>query len=57
MKQQLFLLTFLLSNILYSQETPQNMVLIPAGGFTMGKNTPNPTDWQQFNSLLQHISN
>ena len=46
MKQQLFLLTFLLSNILYSQETPQNMVLIPAGEFTMGKNTPIPTDWQ-----------
>ena len=46
MKQQLFILTFLLSNILYSQETPPNMVLISEGEFTMGKNTPNPTDWQ-----------
>jgi hypothetical protein len=40
MKQQLFLLTFLLSNMLYSQETPQNMVLIQAGEFTKGKTHP-----------------
>jgi formylglycine-generating enzyme required for sulfatase activity len=45
MKHQLFLLIFLLSNTIYSQETPPNVVLIPAGEFTMGKNTPHPTDW------------
>jgi len=34
-------------SILRSQETPPaNMVLIPSGEFTMGKNTSNQTDWQ-----------
>jgi formylglycine-generating enzyme required for sulfatase activity len=46
MKQSLFLLALLLSNIIQSQEVPPNMVLIPAGEFTMGKNSPNQTDWQ-----------
>jgi sulfatase modifying factor 1 len=46
MKQSLFILVLLLCNIIKSQDVPQNMVLIPAGEFTMGKNTANPTDWQ-----------
>ncbi len=48
MKNKILLLTFFLSawSVLKSQETPLNMVLIPAGEFTMGKNTANPTDWQ-----------
>ena len=48
MKQSILLLVlFLLSGpILKAQEIPLNMVLIPAGEFTMGKNSPNPTDWQ-----------
>jgi len=37
---------------LRSQEIPSGMVLIPAGQFKMGKNTPNPTDWQP-----EHIVN
>jgi formylglycine-generating enzyme required for sulfatase activity len=27
-------------------QTPEGMVLIPSGGFTMGKNTTSPSDWQ-----------
>ena len=48
MKQSILLLVlFLLSGpILKAQEIPLNMVLIPAGEFTMGKNSPSPTDWQ-----------
>jgi formylglycine-generating enzyme required for sulfatase activity len=47
MKSTLFIFGFLLSISLFAQnDTPKNMVLIPKGEFTMGKNTPNPTDWQ-----------
>lgn len=46
-KSTLLLIIFMLpGSILRSQETPADMVLIPAGEFTMGKNSPNPTDWQ-----------
>jgi formylglycine-generating enzyme len=46
MKSRLMLLFFLISNSMQSQVTDPSMVLIPAGEFTMGKNSPNVTDWQ-----------
>src|SRR5512133_689781 len=48
MKQriQLTVLFLLSGSILMAQEIRPDMVLIPAGEFIMGKNTPNPTDWQ-----------
>jgi iron(II)-dependent oxidoreductase len=46
MKPQLSLLAFLICNSIISQEADPNMILIPGGEFIMGKNTPNPTDWQ-----------
>lgn len=36
---------------IYAQ-VPDEMVLIPSGSFTMGKNTPNPTDWQPEHQVL-----
>ena len=46
MKLSLSILALTLCNVVHSQEVPQKMVLIPAGEFTMGKNSSNPTDWQ-----------
>lgn len=46
MKSRLILLGFLICNSIYSQVEDQNMVLIPAGDFVMGKNSSSPTDWQ-----------
>ena len=46
MKSRLILLAFLISNMVNSQVADQNMVLIPAGEFTMGKNSSGITDWQ-----------
>ena len=43
---KLLIPTILLCSILQSQEIPSDMVLIPSGEFTMGKNSNNPTDWQ-----------
>jgi iron(II)-dependent oxidoreductase len=43
------LFIFLLSvfcGVCSAQADNSEMALIPAGEFTMGKNTPNPTDWQ-----------
>jgi len=46
MKTNLLLLTLLICFSGYSQVSDQDMVLISAGEFNMGKNTTNPTDWQ-----------
>ena len=46
MKSRLFILAFLICNSVFSQVTDPGMVLIPAGEFTMGKNSPGTTDWQ-----------
>ena len=43
MQIRLFVLIFWTSLSMYAQK---NMVLVPGGEFIMGKNTPNPTDWQ-----------
>lgn len=40
------ILFLLLSPALQAQTCPEGMALIPGGTFTMGKNSPNPTDWQ-----------
>jgi len=39
-------MTFLICDSLFSQITDPSMVLIPAGEFTMGKNSAATTDWQ-----------
>jgi sulfatase modifying factor 1 len=46
MKTRLFLLTFLICDTLFSQVIDTTMILIPAGEFTMGKNSSGTTDWQ-----------
>ena len=46
MKSKLILVTFLICNSVFSQVPDPNMVLIPAGEFTMGKNSSGNTDWQ-----------
>jgi iron(II)-dependent oxidoreductase len=47
MKPIFLILTFLISiSVLGQNDIPKNMVLIPKGEFNMGKNTPNPSDWQ-----------
>jgi sulfatase modifying factor 1 len=46
MKSRLILLAFLFCHSVYSQVADLKMVLIPAGEFTMGKNSSGTTDWQ-----------
>jgi formylglycine-generating enzyme len=41
----LLFITLIVQNV-YSQTIDSSMVLIPSGEFTMGKNSPNQTDWQ-----------
>ena len=46
MKPKMILLAFLTCNQIFSQVKDPAMVLIPAGSFTMGKNSAGITDWQ-----------
>jgi formylglycine-generating enzyme required for sulfatase activity len=46
MRTTLFLLATALCTSIFSQTPRDEMVLIPAGEFTMGKNSTSPTDWQ-----------
>ena len=46
MKSRLFLLTFLICDSVFSQVIDPDMVLIPSGEFTMGKNSAKTTDRQ-----------
>jgi len=46
MKSRLILVTILICNSVFSQVPDPNMALIPAGEFTMGKNSSGTTDWQ-----------
>jgi formylglycine-generating enzyme required for sulfatase activity len=46
MKSILFILVVSIFLPVVSQVPENGMVLIPAGAFTMGRNTANPTDWQ-----------
>lgn len=53
MKPNILILTVLLSiNLVAQNSVPQNMALIPKGEFNMGKNTPNPTDWQPWQKFI-----
>jgi formylglycine-generating enzyme len=42
----LFLASLVSFNLVAQSDNTRTMVLIPGGEFNMGKNTPNPTDWQ-----------
>ena len=47
MKSLISILLSLVSMTIFAQnKLPENMVLIPQGTFTMGKNTAGPSDWQ-----------
>lgn len=54
MKSALFLtLTMVVHLSLFGQmDSLKNMLLIPRGEFNMGKNSPNPTDWQPEHKVL-----
>ena len=46
MKATLISLALIICNCAFSQKSQDEMVLIPAGEFMMGKNTTGPSDWQ-----------
>jgi sulfatase modifying factor 1 len=52
MKSRFIILAFLICSPIYSQIADPDMVLIPAGEFTMGKNSPGPTDWQPEHKVM-----
>jgi formylglycine-generating enzyme len=46
MRTSFIFLALLICSNLYPQSSGDDMVLIPAGEFTMGKNSSSPSDWQ-----------
>jgi len=46
MRVFIFLIVSAACSCIYGQDPSAGMVLIPAGDFVMGKNTPSPSDWQ-----------
>jgi iron(II)-dependent oxidoreductase len=46
MKVIMFFIALVFCNYGISQKSDDSMVLVPAGEFLMGKNTPAPSDWQ-----------
>jgi formylglycine-generating enzyme len=52
MKLRLITLAFLICNSALSQISDPNMMLIPAGEFTMGKNSPGTTDWEPEHKVI-----
>jgi formylglycine-generating enzyme required for sulfatase activity len=46
MNKIMFFLALIFCNCAFSQSSDDSMILLPAGGFIMGKNTQSASDWQ-----------